>query len=113
MKTALLKMIIHEESVKYVNRVHRSDWKQFLFMGRNEEWYPFEETKDLVGIACPVVFMVGEGNKDETKGAIMYPLMKENIHVSIIPFAGHLIHSDQPKIYTKVLELFINKGDKV
>ncbi|WP_017379076.1 hypothetical protein [Paenisporosarcina sp. TG-14] len=64
MKTALLKTIIHEESVKYFDRVHRSDWKQFLYMGRNEEWYQFEETKDLDGIACPVLFIVGEGNKD-------------------------------------------------
>ena len=106
-------LLHHEESVKYFDRVHRFDWKQFLYMGRNEEWYPFEETKDLDGIACPVLYMVGEENKDETKGSIVYPLMKENVHVSIIPFAGHLIHSDQPEIYTKVLELFINKGDKV
>ena len=107
------KLLHHEESVKYLDSIHMSDWKQFLYMGRNEEWYPFEETKDLNGITCPVLYMVGEGNKDETKGAIVYPLMKENVHVSIIPFAGHLIHSDQPEIYRKVLELFLHKGDKV
>jgi pimeloyl-ACP methyl ester carboxylesterase len=106
-------LLHHEETVKYFDSIHMSDWKQFLYMGRNEEWYPFEETKDVDAITCPVLYMVGEGNKDETKGAILYPLTKENVHVSIIPFAGHLIHSDQPEIYTKVLELFFHKGDKV
>ncbi|MGB5944832.1 alpha/beta fold hydrolase [Paenisporosarcina sp.] len=106
-------LLLQEETVRYFDSIHMSDWKQFLYMGRNEEWYPFEETKDLDAIACPVLYMVGEGNKDETKGAIVYPLTKENVHVSIIPFAGHLIHSDQTEIYTKVLELFLNKGDKV
>lgn len=105
--------LIHdEESVRYFDSIHMSDWKQFLLMGRNEEWYPFDETKDLDGINCPVLYIVGEGNKDETKGAIVYPLLKDNVHVSIIPFAAHLIHSDQPEIYTKVLELFLNKVGK-
>ena len=106
-------LLHHEETVKYFDSIHMSDWKQFLYMGRNEEWYPFEETKDLDTITCPVLYMVGEGNKDETKGAIVYPLTKENVHVSIIPFAGHLIHSDQHEIYTKVLELFLSKVDEV
>lgn len=105
-------LLHHEETVKYFDSIHMSDWKQFLYMGRNEEWYPFEETKDLEGITCSVLYIVGEGNKDETKGAILYPLMKENVHVSIIPFAGHLIHSDQPEIYTKVLEIFLTKVDE-
>ena len=99
----------NEELVMYFDSIHMSDWKQFLYMGQNEEWYPFDETKDLDDVNCPVLYIVGEGNKDETKGAIVYPLMKENVHVSIIPFAAHLIHSDQPEIYTKVLDLFINK----
>ena len=103
----------NEELVKYFDSIHMSDWKQFLYMGQNEEWYPFDDTKDLDGVNCPVLYIVGEGNKDETKGAIVYPLMKENVHVSIIPFAAHLIHSDQPELYTKVLDLFINKVRKV
>lgn len=56
--------------------------------------------------------MVGEGNKGETKGAILYPQMKENVHVSIIPFASHLVHTDQPDIYTKVLDVFLQNIDK-
>jgi pimeloyl-ACP methyl ester carboxylesterase len=109
---AQTQLLQHEETVKYFDSIHMSDWKQFLYMGRNEEWYPFQETNNLDGINCPVLYMVGEGNKGETKGAILYPLMKENVHVAIIPFAAHLIHSDQPEVYTKILDIFINKVDK-
>ena len=59
-------LLHHEESIKYFDSIHMFDWKQFLYMGRNDEWYPFGETKDIEGITCPVLYMVGEGNKDET-----------------------------------------------
>lgn len=80
-------------------------------MAKDDNWYPFEVTKDLEGITSPVLFIVGEGNKDETKGALFYPSIKDDVHVSIIPFASHLVHFEQPEIYTKILEEFINKNN--
>lgn len=106
-------LLQNDEAINYFDKLHKSDWRQFLYMGRDEEWYPFEETKDLDGIDSPVLYMVGEGNRAETKGALVYPLMKEDVHVSIIPFASHLVHSEQPEIYTKILEVFINEIDKL
>lgn len=109
MQTQLLQ---DEDAVNFLDHLHMSDWKQFIFMARDEEWYPFHETKNLDGINSPILFMVGEGNKSETKGAVLYPLIKEDVHVSIIPFASHLVHSEQPEIYTKILEVFISKVNK-
>lgn len=43
----------------------------------------------------------------ETVGATLYPKVNEDIHVAIVPFAGHLVHADQPEIYTRILEEFI------
>lgn len=60
-------------------------------------------------MTSPVLYMVGEGNKIETKGALLYPAMKEDVHVCIIPFAAHLVHDEQPEIYTKVLERFLQE----
>ncbi|WP_342577888.1 hypothetical protein [Psychrobacillus sp. FSL K6-2843] len=42
-------------------------------------------------------------------GATIYPKENKHIHVAIIPFAGHLVHEDQPVIYTKVVEAFLKK----
>ncbi|RCW76942.1 alpha/beta fold hydrolase [Saliterribacillus persicus] len=99
----------NDEIVGFFNNLHKSNWKESLEIAKDENWYPFEITKDLEDITSPILFMVGEGNKTETKGALFYPSIKDDVHVSIIPFASHLVHSEQPDIYTKILEKFINK----
>lgn len=102
-------LLQNEDLVNRFNQLHQSDWKQFLYMARNEDWYPFHETNNLEGIQAPILCMVGEGSKHETKSAMEYSKMKDNVHVAIIPFAGHLVHSEQPLIYTKILEEFLEK----
>lgn len=96
------------ETTHYFDQLHTSDWKQFIYMGRDEGWYPFEDVKDVKEFNFPVLFIVGEGNQNETIGATILPRLNENVHVCIIPFAAHLVHINQPKIYTDVLEEFIN-----
>lgn len=102
-------LLQNKEAVGYFDQLHAADWKQFLYMARNDEWYPFEETKDLAGIPSPILLIVGEGNPNETEGALSYRSMHHNVHVSIIPFAYHLVHAEQPKLYSEVLELFLKK----
>lgn len=85
---------------------------QALEVAKDENWYPFEETRDLNGINSPILYIVGEGMKAEVKGALLYHSMKDDIHVSIIPFASHLVHSEQPGIYTEILEGFIHEVNK-
>ncbi|MEH7511667.1 alpha/beta hydrolase [Gottfriedia acidiceleris] len=104
------KLLQNDEIIKYFDNLHGEGWKQFLYMGRNEEWYPFEVTCDLSGLEMPILFMVGEGNMNEVKGAIIYPNAVSNVHVSVIPFASHLVHIDQPVLYTKILEEFLSRN---
>jgi len=106
-------LLHNEDLVHYFDNLHSSDWKQFISMAQDEEWYPFHMTKDLAGIQSPILYMVGEGNEAETKSAILYQSLKKDIHVSIIPFASHLVHFQQPKIYTEVLSLFLENVDNV
>lgn len=101
-----------DEVARYFDNIHNSDWRQALEVVKDENWYPFEETKDLDGINSPILYIVGEGKKAEVKGALLYRSMKDDVHVSIIPFASHLVHSEQPVIYTKILDGFINEVNK-
>jgi len=98
-----------KEVTNYFNSLHGEGWEQFIYMGRDETWYPFDETNDLSGLKVPTLFIVGEGNVNETKGAVIYPKVNQDIHVSVIPFASHLVHIEQPEIYTKILEMFLSK----
>ncbi|RNA68561.1 alpha/beta fold hydrolase [Alteribacter keqinensis] len=104
-------LLKNNDAVGYFENLHKSNWRQFLEMAKNENWYPFEETNDLDGIIAPILYMVGEGNKAEAKGTLFYPSIKDDVHVSIIPFASHLVHSEQPDIYSRILEKFLNKVD--
>jgi pimeloyl-ACP methyl ester carboxylesterase len=100
----------NEKAVKFFDNLHQADWKQFIYMGEKEDWYPFEENRDVSSFTFPTLIMVGEENKYEAKGAIIYPDINQLIHISVIPFASHLVHSQQPEIYTRTLEEFIRKS---
>ena len=104
-------LLRNDSAVEYFDSIHKADWRNSLALAKDENWYPFQETKDLDGISSPVLYMVGEGNRTETKGALTYPSMQKNVHVSIIPFASHLVHSDQPELYSKILEKFLTSVD--
>ncbi|GGH87231.1 hypothetical protein GCM10007096_36780 [Pullulanibacillus pueri] len=79
-----------------------------LKLSQHQDWYPFHETGDVSKLQCPTLLMVGEDFAHETQGAMIYPKMNKHIHVAIIPFAGHLVHDEQPELYTSILEKFLS-----
>lgn len=101
----------YEETNAYFNQLHKGDWRKLIALGQQEEWYPFEETKDLSGIDSPILYIAGESNPNETKGVLYYPDKHDNVHVSIIPFASHLVHAEQAELHAKTLELFLSHID--
>ncbi|WP_164669330.1 alpha/beta fold hydrolase [Virgibacillus doumboii] len=103
------KLLENEELVSYFDNLHSSDWKQFIYMSRDKNWYPFDKTGDLSDLEMPTLFMVGEGNAHERIGAQVYPQMNPNVHTAVIPYASHLVHTEQPDMYTLALAKFFNK----
>lgn len=103
------KVLLNDEFVHYFNQLHLSDWRRFIYLGEKEDWYPFEDMLSMYRFHFPVLYIVGENNAHETVGATIYPKENKHIHVAIIPFAGHLVHEDQPVIYTNVVEAFLKK----
>lgn len=104
MQKALLQNV---EAIHYFNSIHTSDWRDFLIQSMGEDWYPFDETGDLSSLECPTLFIVGERQGHEVDGASLYPRQNSKIHVAVVPFAGHLVHSEQPEIFTTILDLFL------
>ncbi|WP_456274804.1 alpha/beta fold hydrolase [Bacillus sp. AK031] len=98
----------NEQAVQYYDHLHSTDWKQFIYMGADATWYPFEDTTNVNDLSSPTLLL--EGNEYETAGALSYPKMNEQVHISIIPFAAHLVHAEQPEIYTQILETFIKQN---
>lgn len=104
------KILNNNKIVAHFDSLHKGDWKKFIEITQDGNWYPFEETGDVSMLKMPVLFLVGEGNKIETQGALLYPQMNDKIHVSIIPFAAHNVHLEQPEIYIKIVEEFLKKA---
>ncbi|MCA1054096.1 alpha/beta hydrolase [Rossellomorea aquimaris] len=100
----------NEQAVAYYDQLHESDWKQFIYMGEDSDWYPFDDTTDLKDLSMPTLIMVGEGNRYETACTKAYPHQNERVHVSIIPYASHMVHVEQPEIFTRIVEMFITKN---
>ncbi|HLR71574.1 MAG TPA: alpha/beta hydrolase [Pseudogracilibacillus sp.] len=103
------KLLKDKKAIGYFNQLHQSDWRRFLYMAQDEEWYPFEQTSDISTINVPILMMVGEGRRDEVESAINYRNMNKNVHTSIIPFASHLVHYEQPELFNLNLKKFLDK----
>lgn len=101
-------LLNNQEAVQYFNDLHGAGWSRFIEMGRSEEWYPFHSTGDLTGISVPILAIAGEGSPHEVKSIMEYRTESDNVHAAVIPFAAHLVHTEQPELYSKVLELFLN-----
>lgn len=102
-------LLENEEAVAYFDQLHGENWRHFILMGKNSNWYPFQDMNMLSSCSFPTLVMVGEGQKNETNIALEYPMNNSNVHIAIVPLAAHLVHSDQPKIYSLILEEFIQQ----
>ncbi|MFZ3579885.1 alpha/beta fold hydrolase [Virgibacillus sp. DJP39] len=102
-------LLQNKEAIALFDSMHEGDWRQFIYMARDASWYPFNDTKDIDTLTMPVLFMVDEKQQDEVKTATIYPETNQHVHVSVIPFAGHLVHAEQPEIYTSILERFLGR----
>jgi pimeloyl-ACP methyl ester carboxylesterase len=98
-----------KNAINYFNSIHdESSWRSLLNITKNNGWYPFQVTGDVSKITSPVMIIVGEGNRNETKGAIYYQEQLPEAHIAVIPFASHQVHNEEPEIYSKILEAFLS-----
>ncbi|MBG0962491.1 alpha/beta fold hydrolase [Bacillus sp. SRB1LM] len=101
----------NEEVVTYMNQIHeKSDWKALLESWQVKDWYPYDETGEVVNLQIPTLCIVGGDSEDEVTAATTFKQLNKNIHIAVIPFAGHLVHSDQPKIYSNILSNFLQNA---
>ncbi|MDX8363387.1 alpha/beta hydrolase [Cytobacillus sp. IB215316] len=98
-----------EEAVAYLNEIHgENDWKSLLQSFNDDDFYPFDKTGDVSNIKTPTLCIVGEKQDLEVSSALTYKQFNSNINISVIPFAGHLVHREQPDLYSLTLHTFIN-----
>ncbi|PFR51375.1 alpha/beta fold hydrolase [Bacillus cereus] len=101
----------NEEFVTYMNQIHeKSDWKALLESWQVKDWYPFDETGDVASLQVPILCIAGGDSEDEVTAATTFKQLNDNIHIAVIPFAGHLVHNDQPGIYSNIMSNFLQNA---
>ncbi|OLS38082.1 alpha/beta hydrolase [Alkalihalophilus pseudofirmus] len=100
------------EAVSYLNTIHvNNDWRALFKSWTAPNWYPFHETSNAASLACPTLCIAGDGLSDEIEAAITFRKLNSSIQLAIIPFANHLVHREQPSLYTETLNLFLQEVD--
>ncbi|EOV9527247.1 alpha/beta fold hydrolase [Bacillus cytotoxicus] len=98
----------NEEIVNYMNQIHvNSDWKALIESWNEEDWYPFSETREVSSLQVPSLCIVGGESKAEVTAAMIFKELNPAIHIAVIPFASHLVHRDQPDVYSNILSKFL------
>lgn len=99
-----------EEVIEYMNQMHgENDWRAMLASWHQEDFYPFEETGSVEELSIPAMCLVGGESSLEFEAAGCYRKRNEAIQISVIPFAGHLVHRDQPRLYSETLYVFLQQ----
>lgn len=102
------KLFENLEIVEALNNMHgNNDWKTLIKSFNSDDFYPFNETGDLSDVKSPILCIVGGTEDLEISAAITYKERNPDINISVIPFAGHLVHREQPDLYTRTLATFI------
>ncbi|MBN9653491.1 alpha/beta hydrolase [Halobacillus sp. GSS1] len=104
-----MNLLNDEEACAYFDSLHGQGWQRFIHMGQDEDWYPFDEVHSIQALTMPVLYLIGEGLEHELKGVTFYKEQSEFMHAAVLPLASHLVHTEQPDLYNKTLEVFLSK----
>lgn len=99
----------NSETASILDEMHgNGDWRRlFQSVIDNEESYPFDQIRDVSTIGFPMLCISGGSSELEIANALNFKELNPEIHMSIIPFAGHLVSEDQPLIYSQTLHCFM------
>lgn len=104
----LMEIIELDEVINYMDEIHEGDWRKVITNDVGKDWYPFEYTSQLHHIDKPALLCIGETARHELSG-IEQLYMNDNVHIAIVPFAGHLANEMQPELFSKIVETFLNE----
>lgn len=89
------------------------DWRSlFQSVIEGGEDYPFDQVSNVSDISVPMLCISGGSSKKEVANALNFKRLNPEIHISVIPFAGHLVSEDQPLIYAQTLHCFVGEVER-
>lgn len=102
-------VLTNPEADAYFSKLHvKSDWRKFVSLAIDEDWYPFELARNFDHLkGVPTMVVCGGNALLEVEGVSFYKKHFPFIHAAVIPFGGHLVHNDQPQLFNHIVNTFI------
>ena len=97
-----------EEISQILDEMHyENDWRALLRLFNHPEFYPYSKLANVQSMTVPMFCLIGEEQPNEIEAALLFRELQPAIYLAIVPFAGHLVHRDQPDHYAAFLETFL------
>lgn len=98
-----MEMILQdEEASKYLDNLHDANWRIFIDVARNKNWYPFEDNQKFLTLGVRKYAILGELAEHEVKS--LHRARDKNINLTIIKKSGHLVNHENAEAYIKILK---------
>ncbi|MBY6037666.1 alpha/beta hydrolase [Fictibacillus nanhaiensis] len=99
------------ETASHFQSLHGDRWYKTLklVLDTFTYHYPTMTKVDFEKLIVPTLLLNGEKEKHECEAAILLKEYSKNIHIGLVPFAGHVANLEQPEMYNHLVTTFINK----
>lgn len=110
----LISILSNSDIASILDEMHGAgDWRSlFQSVIDNKEAYPFDQVSNVSDISVPMLCISGGSSEKEVANALNFKRLNPEIHISVIPFAGHLVSEDQPLIYAQTLHCFVGEVER-
>ena len=86
-----------------------NDWKALLTSFNSTDFYPFEQLALVRTLVMPLLCIMGDELLREVEAAAEFKGLQPAMQLAILPSAGHLVHRDQPELYSLLIEKFLRE----
>jgi pimeloyl-ACP methyl ester carboxylesterase len=103
-----------KETAEHFKMLHGERWKRTLkkVLHTMTFNYPAVTQIDLENLSVPLLILNGSNELHEVEAAAYMKKINNDIKVGLLPNAGHTANIDEPEIYNKVIERFIEQSDE-
>lgn len=98
-----MEMVLEDkEASKYLDNLHDANWRIFVDVARNKNWYPFEDNQKFLTLGARKYAILGDQAEHEVKS--LHRAKDKNINLTIIKNSGHLVNHESAEEYVKALK---------
>ena len=100
-----------KETAAYFKEIHGDQWLDTLQKVNKTMTfnYPFVSATDIEKLSLPTLILNGGNELYEVEAIQFFKRSNDNIKVGLIPDAGHTANIDQPELYNRIVQQFVNQ----